>query len=134
MVNALGLVHGACAAIVACIAIGIYQRKPQPARIEQRLAHLPLSVQAVILSLLVVLIASEMEWVSGDLTLGLPISLDTIGLIIHEAGHFFNSWAGPIRALYGRHLVRTRYTRRTGDLVHPVRPQSTWRHGAVMAV
>jgi len=93
MVNVMGLLHGACAAIMMSFAIGIYQTKPQPALIESRLAASALPVRASIFALLVLLFVSGQGVVAS--TLELPFFfVDMIGLIIHEGGHFFTSWAG----------------------------------------
>jgi len=93
MVGATGLIHGACAVIVLTLAIGIYGQKPQPERMERRLASLGLPLQASIMALLFLLFASGLGVVSGKLTFPLFL-VDTVGLIIHESGHFFTSWAG----------------------------------------
>lgn len=104
MVGVTALIQGACAAIVMALAIGIYQKKPRPAAMEQRLASLPLVVHATILVLLVLLFASSMGWVSGKLSLP-EYFVDKIGLLIHEAGHFFTAWAGRFVHFFGGTLL-----------------------------
>ena len=100
MVGISALIHGGCAATVFAFALGIYRQKPQIGLIERRLASFGWPVQATILGLLILLFMSGLDMIEGKLNLPLYF-VDLAGLIVHEAGHFYMSWAGRFVHAFG---------------------------------
>ncbi len=96
----LALIHGGCAAIVFAFALGIYRQKPQLALIERRLASFGWPVQASILALILVLFVTGRYVVDGMVNSPLFL-VEIVCLVIHEAGHFFMSWAGRFMHVFG---------------------------------
>ncbi|MEM6557859.1 MAG: hypothetical protein AAF642_18380 [Pseudomonadota bacterium] len=96
----LGLVHAACAVIMLIFAIGIYNQKPDIQKYESALAGLPILLQSGLSIFLIIILAGNLQLVTG--LLAFPSWLiDAFGLIIHEGGHFFTSWAGELIHFFG---------------------------------
>ena len=96
----LGLVHAACAVIVLIFAIGIYNQKPDIQKYESALAGLPMILQSGLPVFLIIILTGNLKLVSG--LLAFPTWLiDAFGVIVHEGGHFFTSWAGDLIHFFG---------------------------------
>lgn len=89
-----------CAVIVTIFAIGIYQQKWSPHNMERQLASRPLIMQVALPILLALTLWASLFGM--DNILGLPhFAMDQSGLLIHEAGHFYLSWAGTFLHFFG---------------------------------
>lgn len=89
----MGLIQGGCAVIMVSIAIGIYRQKPDIQRYEAFLARQPIFVQFVIVAVLALIFAGGLDLITGKFAFPAWF-FDSIGLIVHEGGHFLTSWAG----------------------------------------
>jgi hypothetical protein len=93
MYGIMGLIHGGCAVIMVSLAIGIYRQKPDIQSYEAFLARKPMFIQIVMAAGPALILAGSLELVSGKLAS--PVwFIDTVGLIVHEGGHFLTMWAG----------------------------------------
>ena len=96
----LGLVHAACALIMLIFTIGIYNQKPDVRKYESSLARMPVILQSALPAFLIIILAGNLGLVSGHLAFPAWM-MDAFGLIIHEGGHFFTSWAGELIHAFG---------------------------------
>ena len=86
--------------IVGMFAVGIYQKKPSPTKMEARLAGLPILAESAFPVLLLLIFVSN--FVSIPRPLGLPhFVLSYVCLMVHEAGHFYMSWSGDFMHIFG---------------------------------
>ncbi|MEL6856756.1 MAG: hypothetical protein AAFO74_00130 [Pseudomonadota bacterium] len=91
--------------IAGMFAIGIYQKKPSPTKMEARLADLPVWAEPGLPALLILVFLSNFIDMPGLLALPHFI-LSYAGLIIHEAGHFYVSWANEFIHAFGGTLFQ----------------------------
>lgn len=89
------LLHAGCGVIVLALAVGLYRSGARPQSIETALMRLPMIGNLALIGLLTVLLGSSLGWIRGVLSFAHFLT-DALGLIVHEAGHFFTSWAGNL--------------------------------------
>ena len=94
------MINAVFGVIAGILAIGLYQKKLSPTKMEARLACMPLWAEPVFPVLLTVIFVSNFMDMPGLLALPHFI-LDYVGLIIHEAGHFYVSWANDLIHSFG---------------------------------
>ncbi|MEO1552610.1 MAG: hypothetical protein AAFR82_01655 [Pseudomonadota bacterium] len=91
--------------IAGAYAIGLYQQKLSPTKMEARLARLPLWAEPAFPAFLTLIFLSNFIAMPGLLALPHFI-LKFAGLIIHEAGHFYVSWANDFIHSFGGTLFQ----------------------------
>lgn len=94
------MINAVFGVIAGMFAIGLYQKKLSPTKMEARLACLPFWAEPVFPVLLTLIFLSNFIDMPGLLALPYFI-LDYAGLIIHEAGHFYVSWANDFIHSFG---------------------------------
>lgn len=95
------LLNAVCGAIVIIMVVGLYRAKVTPRAVEIWLVQRSKAILMGICTLLVLIVMTQFGVVTGLLSLPSRF-IDAVSLIVHEAGHYYLSWASPfVHALGG---------------------------------